>query len=484
MKTMVNREMLEFEVDTRLARGGDRKSGIPFHLQKQNVTLIVLWGDGTHSILKSEDYTSQNALASVHEYEKPGRYRISIYLESPFKWSDVYISTLDCQDIVFECLPSLFNEKTECLRLFKQTLVAIPAPLPRFRGTIQYTSVDLSNTYNGIRLNDNFSYLFIHCSSLESICPKLFVKNSNSISFSYCFYGCRSLKSIPEDIFKGCIDVLSYSYCFFGCYEIKEVPPKLFEHSHKVQGFKGVFKDCLKLKSIPEDLFYNGHSAEIFSEAFQNCVSLKSIPENLFSSCIMALGFSCTFENCLSLRKIPEKLFWNCSNAIYFRSTFAKSGIESIPARLFIGKRLATTFSYTFGWCGNIKEVPSDLFGDSYYAADFSGCFYGCRNLEKVASNIFSNCIYARRFSHCFYGCHQLKKASIRIPSRIVDTFSLFVQKAEDTNLEIVVPRMSYTAELISHRAEELGVKVVKKTFIFSTFFAWLQSALGIVRHG
>lgn len=483
MKTMVNREMLEFEVDTRLARDSDRKTGIPFHLHEQNATLIVLWGDGTHSILKPEDYTTTNALASVHEYEEPGRYHISIYLESPYKWSDVYISTLDCQDIVFECIPSLFNKKTECLRLFKQTLVSIPAPLPQLKGTLQFTTVDPSRFCNGIRLIDNFSYLFIHCTALESICQRLFINNYQSISFSYCFYGCRNLKSIPEDIFKGCVDVLSYSFCFYGCYEIQEIPPRLFEHSHKVQGYKGTFKDCLKLKRIPEDLFHSGHSVENFSETFQNCISLESIPEKLFSNCLMSLGFSCTFENCLSLTKIPEKLFWNCQNAMYFRSTFAKCAIESIPPKLFLGKKSVVTFSYAFGWCSNIKEVPEGLFDDSHYAVDFSGCFYGCINLNKVASNIFSGCIYARRFSHCFYGCKRLKETSIKIASRIVDTFSLFVQKAEDADIEIVVPRFSYTAELIDHRANELGVRVKRKIFFLSTFVAWLQAVFGIVRH-
>ena len=482
METMVNREMLEFDVDTRLVDPGSRKTGIPFHLQKQDVTLIVRWGDGTHSILKSSDYTTKNAEASVHEYPAPGRYHISISIDSRHTWSDVYISTLDCPDIVFECVPSLFNEKTECMRYFKKTLEAITSPLPNFKGTLQYTLSDPSMSCNGLRLDDNFAFLFIHCVSLKSVCPKLFSNIRHSISFSYAFYGCRSLEFIPDELFKGCIDVLSYSYCFYGCYSLTSIPSKLFKNSYKAQGFKGVFKDCLNVKDIPEDLFNGNYHAELFSEAFQNCLSITSIPENLFAKCHNATGFSSTFENCIKIAEIPENLFANCRRTLYFRSVFSKSGIKSIPSKLFAGLKNVTTYSYAFSWCSNLVEVPGDLFSDSLYVKDFSGCFYGCKDLQKIGRKIFSYAIYARKFSHCFYGCKSLKNAVIEIASRVVDTVYLFVQKSSDANIVIVTQIMSTTARLLEAKSRELGIKTTESFFFRGPFYAFLHSILRIVR--
>ena len=482
METMVNREMLEFDVDTRLVEPENRKTGIPFHLQKQDVSLIVQWGDGTNSILKSSDYTIEDASVSVHEYAVPGRYHISISIDSQHTWSEVYISTLDCSDSVFECVPSLFNAKTECMRYFKKTLEAITSPLPNLKGTLQYTLSDPSKSCNGLRLDDNFAFLFIHCIALKSICRKLFSNIRHSISFSYAFYGCRSLEEIPEELFKGCIDVLSYAYCFYGCYSLSSIPSGLFRNSYKAQGFKGVFKDCLNVTSIPEDLFKGNHHAEVFSEAFQNCLSIQSIPEKLFAKCPNAIGFSSTFENCINIIEIPEMLFASCRRAFYFRSVFSKSGIKSIPEKLFAGMKNVTTYSYAFSWCSNLVEVPGSLFHDSLYVKDFSGCFYGCKDLQKIGRKLFSNAVYARKFSHCFYGCRSLKKAVIEIASRVVDTVYLFVQKSPDASIVIVAQSMSTTARLLEAKSKELGIKVVEGFFFKGPFHAFLQSILRIIR--
>lgn len=476
------KELLEFVVDTRLAGENNVKTGIPFHLQKQEATLIVMWGDKTHSILSADNYSDSDALASVHEYPAPGEYKISIYVESPYSWSDVYISTLDCQDAIFNCVPSLFNEKTECMRYFKQTLVELPTPLPRMKGSIQFTLSNPASGCNGIKLNENFSFLFIHCSSLRKIHPKLFSSNKHSISFSYCFYGCSKLEELHNEMFKGCSTVLSYAFCFFGCYELKTIPSNLFKDSFKAQGFRGVFKDCLGLRSIPENLFSGSCSAELFSEAFQNCISLQSIPERLFSRCPNVVGFSSTFENCICVTSVPENLFKWCPRVLHFRSTFSKSGLKHVPEDLFSDKKYVSSYSYVFSWC-DIEDVPGKLFKDSIYAVDFSGCFYGCNHLRSVGRELFANSIYAKRFSHCFYGCKNLKKATIEIASRTVDTAYLFVEKKEDAEITVVAQKMSASAKMLSMKSEKLGITVEEKHFVMATLRALWQSILRIMRH-
>lgn len=482
----IGKDMMEFEVDTTKEGPYNRKTGIPFYLKKQDATLIVFWGDGTRSVLTSSDYTDDDATASIHEYAAPGRYKVKICIEASKDWSSVYISALDCPDTVFEHISGLFNAKTECIRLFKRTLVAITSPLPHFRGTLQYTLADPSRITHGIRLRHNFSFLFIHSAALEFVTPKAFDNIKDSISFSYCFYGCRSLKEVPKELFRGCVDVLSYAYCFYGCYDISSIPESLFKDSHKCQSFKGTFKDCIALKEVPENTFHGNYSADTFAETFQNCIALKEIPEKLFSKCPMVTSFSCTFENCIGIEEVPENLFKNCSNAIYFRSIFSKSGLKSIPKKLFEGKKRATIYSYAFSWCMELREVPEELFQDSIYVKDFSGCFYGCRNIEKVGRRLFARNIYATKFSHCFYGCKSLKDISVEIASRIVDTLHLFVQKNESSvemHRELIVPRMSYTAKLAHLKEEELGIVVTEKAFLKATLYALLQSMLRIVHH-
>ena len=81
-------------VDTEATTAGNRKAAIPFNLAAQtdqtNAVLNVDWGDGTTSTLSKLNYTITNTNASIHEYENPGKYTITI---SSMDWNEVYFLT-------------------------------------------------------------------------------------------------------------------------------------------------------------------------------------------------------------------------------------------------------------------------------------------------------------------------------------------------------------------------------------------------------
>ena len=473
-------EWLDLIVDTRMDGMDARKTGIPFFLLEQNSTLEVEWGDGTKSVLSPSNYTAESARASEHEYAEPGKYCIRISVRGGH-WEDVYITTLDCQDAEFETSKG-FNAKTECVRLFKKTLIELPSPLPRIKGTLQFFSTNPSKYTNGIPLKDNLSFLFLHCHNLARLADGLFQNCHSSICFSYLFYGCRSLECLPQNLFRGCTEASAFTFCFFGCCRLKEIPENLFLDVYKAKVFKGCFKDCSSLVSIPGNLFHSTMEADLFSECFQNCTSLTSIPENLFEKVPNATSFSRTFENCESLKKIPPMLFDKCVNATFFKATFAKTGIESIPEDLFSRCIYAYTFAYAFAWCPNLREVPGGLFRKCKWADSFYACFYGCISLSSIGREIFKNCIYVRTLNNCFFGCSSLMNIEIDITSRCIENIRLMFESIEGSNRTICVPRISSTARLFYVKQKELGIAVRERMFLWQTIQAMLNSFQGLLK--
>ena len=476
----MSKEVFEFIVDTRKDGENARKTGIPFFLLDQCISLEVYWGDGSREVLTPACYTADSAEASEHEYAEPGEYRVSISMHSG-EWKDVYIATLDCQDAEFETSKG-FNAKTECIRLFKKTLVEIPSPLPSLNGTVQFFSTHPNPAVNGICLRNNLSFLFLHCHNLAIIADNLFCNNCGTICFSYLFYGCRSLVSIPQNIFKGCTEASAFTFCFFGCSKLTEIPERLFQNTYKARVFKGCFKDCSRIASIPAGLFHHTVNADLFSECFQNCISLSSIPEDLFLKVPHATTFSRAFENCGSLKQIPEKLFWNCSSASFFKAVFAKTEIESVPENLFIGCPNAYTFAYAFAWCSKLKEIPARLFSKCKWADSFYGCFYGCVALSRVDRAVFENCIYIRTLNNCFFGCSSLREMEIDVPSRCIENIQLMFEPLEDSDRTVCVPKMSATARMFYVKQKEFGIKVKERPFLWSTLQAMVNSFCGLLK--
>lgn len=471
------KDAFEFEIDTEKDGAGCRKTAIPFHLHKQSVHLTVLWGDGEESLLTPSMYTLESAKASEHEYAKPGRYRV-IVDASNTSWENVYISTLDCSDVDFENSEG-FNDKTECIRLFKKTLVELPVPLPKFKGSWEFFMINPSKWTDGIPVKDNLSYLFLHCASLKKICIGLFKNNRETTCFAYTFYGCRSLQYLPEHLFRGCTKVQAYTYCFFGCSSLTCIPEDLFASSYKVKSFKGCFKDCSKIVGIPEKLFEGSPYAELFTECFQNCTSIRSIPERLFAKNPSAISFSRTFENCSSINEIPKDIFRNTKTATFFKAVFSKTSIRTIPPEIFSECRYAITFAYAFAWCPFLESVSGRLFSKCTWIESFFGCFYGCINLKKVGRNLLCTSIFAKTLNSMFYGCNSLKNVELNVPLRRLESVNLMFEASNDANRVVYVPKMSSTAKLFKMKETELGVEIKDKFFIGSTFRAIMHSLDG-----
>lgn len=477
MNSVDSAETFEFVVDTEKDGIGCRKSAVPFHLHKQSIQLKVLWGDGEETLLTSAMYNVESADASEHEYAKPGRYRIAVRTEGD-GWNKAYISTLDCQDAEFEASEN-FNSKTECIRLFKKTLVELPEPLPKFKGAWEFFTTNPSKWTDGIPVKDNLSYLFLHCSSLEKICEGLFRNNKESIHFAYTFYGCRSLAEIPAKLFKGCTNVQSFAYCFFGCSALHSIPEELFASSHKAKNFKGCFKDCSGLSEIPERLFSGNPSAELFTECFQNCTSIEELPAKLFSRTPAVISFSRTFENCSSLQTIPDSLFRNTIRATFFKGVFSKTAIREVPEDLFAECIHANTFAYAFAWCPLLEKVPSGLFRNCTWTDSYFGCFYGCISLKEVGRELLCGSIFARTLNSLFYGCQSLKKVDLDIPLRRLESVNLMFDCDDECSRTVFVPKLSSTAKLFRMKERELGVKVKDRLFLGSTFKAIMHSLAG-----
>ena len=481
MNSVENRTAFEFVIDTEKDGTGCRRTAVPFHLHKQLVHLKVLWGDGEESLLTSAMYSVDSAKASEHEYAKPGRYRVSVLTENA-GWDKAYISTLDCQDAEFETSEG-FNSKTECIRLFKKTLVELPTPLPKFRGAWEFFTTSPSKWTDGIPVKENLSYLFLHCSSLERICEGLFRNNTEAMHFAYTFYGCRSLQEIPANLFKGCTNVQSFAYCFFGCSSLTSVPEELFASSHKAKNFKGCFKDCSRLSEIPERLFSGNPSVELFTECFQNCTSIEELPAKLFSRTPAVISFSRTFENCSSLQTIPDSLFRNAIRATFFKSVFSKTAIREVPEDLFAECIHANTFAYAFAWCPLLEKVPSGLFRNCTWTDSYFGCFYGCISLKEVGRELLCGSIFARTLNSLFYGCHSLKKVELDAPMRCLESVNLMFEREDDAERTVYVPNLSATAKLFRMKESELGITVRDKMFLKATFKAFFHSIRGRLKN-
>ncbi len=460
--------VFEFVADTRKDSPEGRKTGVPFHLLGQNACLRVSWGDGTDSMLTPSLYAKDDASCAEHEYASPGRYRVAVYAAAGCGWEDIYLSTLDCQDADFE-LSRGFNAKTECIRLFKKTLVEMSAPLPPFKGTLQFYTTSPDRLFSGTPVKANFSYVFLHCTALEEVADNLFEGIRNSVSFAYAFYGCRSLRTIPESLFKGCTEAEEFTYAFFGCSSVRFIPSNLFKDTYKARIFKGCFKDCSCIEELPRNLFRGAPMAELFSDCFQNCISLKSIPRSLFAHNPLAVSFSRTFENCSSLTAVPRTLFWNCPSASFFKSTFSKTGLASIPAELFYGCPNAYTFSYAFAWCRDITEVPEGLFAEADCADSFFGCFCGCTSLERIGRKLFERCISVHTFNTCFYGCERLLNVRLDLPSRSIDNVHLMFDQDANADRVLYVPKASSVAKMLKLKERELSVRVEERLFLIAT---------------
>ena len=179
--------------------------------------------------------------------------------------------------------------------------------------------------------------------------------------------------------------IKDFSYLFYHCQSIETIPADLFKNiPEQVQDFNGAFNRCEKLKYIPNGLFDEANNATNFRKCFSSCSSLTQIPENLFKNNTQVTTFENTFYKCTGLTGIPENLFKNNKQVTTFENTFREcTSLTSIPVNLFNNNQKASNFKYTFADSDKLVSVPK-LWERTVSGLDGTGCFYGCEKINRT----------------------------------------------------------------------------------------------------
>ena len=198
-------------LDTTLNSLEERTAAVPFFLYLQPDALVrVDWGDGIVTYLDRTLYTNSSSLASVHVYERPGRWNVTM---SSQKWSSVWMTV--CSGMVIE--GGKYNDKMACLKWWRRTLVE-SGRLPAMGGMLHFhqcsPSIVVSGLFNG---PDQLDCAFEECIHLKKVSEDLFWEWKHCISFRRAFWNCRSLKSVPKRLFARAVKSADRHWCFYGC---------------------------------------------------------------------------------------------------------------------------------------------------------------------------------------------------------------------------------------------------------------------------
>lgn len=200
----------EAVVDTSLAGQGNVLASVPFYLYLQpDAMLKVEWGDGRVSFLDMYQYTHFSSIASVHAYDRPGRYTIRMLSQN---WTKIRICT--CSGMVIG--EGRYNDKSACLRWWRQILVSC-GRLPLMGGTVHFHQCSPSPVLNGAFDNaSSLNSIFEECVHLETVPADVFSEWTMARSFRRAFWNCRSLRN---EVF-GAIKFppnADIEWCFYGC---------------------------------------------------------------------------------------------------------------------------------------------------------------------------------------------------------------------------------------------------------------------------
>ena len=198
-------------LDTTLENPVNTTAAVPFFLYLQPDALVkVDWGDGLVTYLDRSLYTNSSSLASVHCYERPGRWNVTM---SSQKWSSVWMTV--CSGMVIE--GGKYNDKTACLKWWRKTLVE-SGRIPEMGGLLHFhqcsPSIVVSGLFNG---SDQLDCVFEECTHLERVSEDVFYDWKYCISFRRAFWNCKSLKSVPSRIFAKAVSSADKHWCFYGC---------------------------------------------------------------------------------------------------------------------------------------------------------------------------------------------------------------------------------------------------------------------------
>ena len=199
------------ELDTSLEEPDCRTASVPFFLYLQpEAKIAVDWGDGTSSLLEHTAYTNSSSLASVHEYDHPGRWTVRMLSEN---WERVWMSS--CSGMVIS--GGRYNDKTACLKWWRKSLVSC-GRLPKMGGLLHFhqcsPNIVVSGLFNG---SDCLDSAFEECRHLESVADDLLEEWKDCRSCRRMFWGCASLKSVPRRVLASICRDADFHFCFYGC---------------------------------------------------------------------------------------------------------------------------------------------------------------------------------------------------------------------------------------------------------------------------
>ena len=485
-----------YTVNTAASASGEKKSSIPFNLYASSTDgvihyggvvnspiskMVVDWGDGTKTTLKSGDFSGpHDNTKTIHEYRTAGTYTITI---SCAEWNKVYF---DCPS--YQNPHVLLSEEITSTGLYKnyyyfqRTLTKINTPLPGLAGSRYYKN----ETRYGI-LGDMVTTAFAECTHLTSLPSKLFGNLSKLKEYFGTFMGCTALASIPGDIF-GNVDVEELDHLFENCTGLRSIPQNFFAHMPSLLTVEGIFAGCTSIASIPQNLFANNPNITTFSGIFYKCSTITSIPASIFSPCVNATRFQGAFAY-TSITSIPEALFKTCTEALEFNGTFSNcSSLTAIPAALFRYNTKATNFQGTFGLCTSLRSIPAALFkyntkittfgagGSSGYYGSLRGCFEKTA-ISSIPAHLFDTNTEITSFYSCFYGCTSLQSIpdNLLLYNKKVTNVTYFIcgcSSLQSFNLHIKAPEIISARSFITKDLQNTTKKVYlpKNSTTYNTF--------------
>ncbi len=256
-------------------------------------------------------------------------------------------------------------------------------------------------------------YIF-GATAIESIPENIFAENSAVTNYEGVFYLCQNLKAIPADLMKKATAATNIKYMFAGCTSLTEIPAAMFENCTEVTNLEYIFSYNTGVKSVKKDTFKGLSNVKTMGAVFMGCTSLTDVEAGVFDGLTAAKSFQNCFADCASLRTVPSGLLRGMTKAYYFESMFQRSALESVPAELFDEVRdydLAD-YSYIFAECPNLKTVPATLFDHvTELASDGMDCLFFDSGIESIPAGLFVTCTEAdsTSFEGAFYGCPELK---------------------------------------------------------------------------
>lgn len=348
---------------------------------KGNVTCAVNWGDGSETIVNTDNPTHTYNQAGVYNVSISGHctslYHSSTNITKVIAWGDEILGLTSLEEAFMDCV----------------NLSSIPT--------------DIAGVFEDVT---TFRSAFQNCNNLAEIPDKLFDYAVKATDFSYTFQGGKVFNSIPNNLFLNNIEVTEFNYTFAQCSNIEHLPSGLFVHCPKVTSFEGTFLGCTKLTTIPKALFEGNPDVVSFKAVFNSCDSINNISSGVFQHNTKVTTFEEAFMSCENLVTIPSTLFSYNTEVINFSKVFALcTKLTQIPVGIFSSNTKVTTFNKAFYFCTTLNEpLNSTLFSNNVNVTDFGYTFNNCPGLTSIPVNLFSYNNKVTNFEYTFAACPNL----------------------------------------------------------------------------